>query len=257
MKPYVIVSPPFDPVSGGVRVMYGLYGWLLAKGQIAFINQKPVKGDYIAVYPEIQKGNPLGVKDVVRYILAEPGVIPALLSDGSLQYGDIEFDKNEKLYYFSRLYGGDDSNTLFLPVLNLHVFKDQGKKRTKTAYFIGKGINYPLKPFHPDDAILIDRELAIDQQALADVLNQCHTLYCYDPVSAMLEIARLCGVRVIMKNPVYKIEEFRKYEPGMHGINWGEDQGIECNPKYFRGWYENLLNDFNKRIDKFIDETQG
>lgn len=256
-KPYVIISPPFDPVSGGVRVMYGLYGWLLAKGQIAFINEKPREGDFIGIYPEIQRGNPAGASTVVRYILNKPGVVPALMSDGSMQYGDTEFDENDKLYYFSRLFGGDkNSNYMFLPILNLHIFKDQGKKRTKTAYFVGKGMNYPYKPVHPEDSVLIDRQLALNQQDLADILNECHTMYCYDPVSAMLEIARLCGVKVIMINPVYTRKEFEKYETGMNGINWGKDEGNDIYTHKFRMDYIDMVEAFSKRLDKFIDETQ-
>lgn len=256
-KPYVVASPPFDPVSGGVRVMYGLYGWLLAKGQIAFLNEKPTSGDFIAIYPEIEKGNPAGGTTVVRYILNKPGVVPALMSDGTLRYGDTEFDKNDRLYYFSRLFGGDDkSNFLFLPILNLHVFKDQGKKRTKTAYFVGKGMNYPLKEIHPSYSVLIDRNLAMDQQALADLLNECSVLYCYDPVSAMLELARLCGCRIVMVNPIYTKEEFSRYEPGMNGISWGKDEGVDLKTWAFRLDYIDMVKEFEKNLDKFIDETQ-
>jgi len=35
MKPYSIMTPPFEVTSGGIRVMYGLYAWLLVKGQVA------------------------------------------------------------------------------------------------------------------------------------------------------------------------------------------------------------------------------
>jgi hypothetical protein len=44
MKPYVIACPPWETTSGGVRVMYGLYGWLLAKGQVVYLNERPVDG---------------------------------------------------------------------------------------------------------------------------------------------------------------------------------------------------------------------
>lgn len=256
-KPYVIASPPWETTSGGVRVLYGLYGWLLAKGQVVFLNQKPSRGEFVAIYPEIQKGNPAEASTVVRYIMNKPGLIPALMSDGSLQYGDTEFDKNERVYYFSRLFGGDEkSNYLFLPILDLHVFRNQYKKRTKTAYFVGKGINYDIKPIHPEGSILIDRVLAQDQQALADLLNECSVLYCYDPVSAMLEIARLCGTRIVMVNPVYTKKEFKKYEPGMNGISWGEDKGIKLDIEEFRQRYEDMIKIFEAKLDRFIDDTQ-
>lgn len=254
-KPYVITSPPWETTSGGVRVMYGLYGWLLAKGQEAYLNQLPAGKDVIGIYPEIQQGNPANAKTVVRYILNKPGLIPALMSDGTLRSGPVKFDEKDILYYFSCLFGKGDY--MFLPILNMKLFKDQKKNRTKTAYFIGKGMNYQLNYIHPENSILIDREMGQDQGLLADVLNECHTIYIYDPVSAMTELARLCGVRVIMVNPVYTKDEFSKYEPGMEGINWGEDEGIKLDTNTFTLRYRQLIRDFEIKLDSFIERTQS
>lgn len=261
-KPYVIVAPNWETTSGGVRVMYGLYGWLLAKGQIAYLNAYPNGEDFIAIYPEIQQGNPTNAKTVVRYILNKPGVVPALMSDGSIVRGPTEYAPTDKLYYFSRLFGEaqDDNHYLFLPILNTHLFKDQDRKRTRVAYFVGKGINDPQlrsKFIHPDSAVLIDRDLAQDQGELADLLNECEVLYCYDPVSAMTELCRLCGCRVVMINPIYSRLEFEKYEPGMNGISWGEDQGKKLDVEEFTEDYEGLKLDFDLALDRFIEETQS
>lgn len=259
-KPYVIISPPFEVTSGGVRVMYGLYGWLLAKGQVAYMNEMPVSGDFIAIYPEIQEGNPTNAKTVVRYILNKPGVVPAIYSDGSSKVGPTEFGKEDILYYFSRLYGQtDDKHYMFLPIVNLHLFKNQGKKRTRTAYMVGKGIieqGIQSKFIHPSDSIEITREFAQDQQALADLLNECEVLYNYDPVSAILEVARLCGVRIVQIPTKYTKEEFSKYEPGLNGISWGKDEGIELDYDAFVAHYLALQHEFTHALDRFIEETQ-
>jgi hypothetical protein len=257
MKPYVLTSPPWETTSGGVRVMYGLYGWLLAKGQVAFLNEKPISGGSIAIYPEIQQGNPAESRTIVRYILNKPGVVPALLSDGSLKHGPTEFDPDDILIYFSKLYApSDDSPVMFLPICNLHLFKDQKKQRTKQAVLIGKGMNYPLNYIHRPDAFVIDRQFAQDQVALADLLNECEALYCYDPNSAMTEIARLCGTRVVMINSLYSKEEFSKYEPGMNGISWGTDEGIKLDTQAFRDHYHFMVSEFEQKLDEFIDQTQ-
>lgn len=261
MKPYVIVSPPWSTTSGGVRVMYGLYGALLAKGQVAYMNEKPVNEDFIAIYPEIQQGNPLNASKVVRYILNRPGVIPAIYSDGSMKYGDTKFEDTDILYYFSRLFGkADEKHYMFLPIIDLHTFKPQIKKRTKTAFMVGKGIREPSiqsKFIHPEDSIEITREFAQDQQALADLLNECEVLYNYDPVSAITEISRLCGCRVIQIPTIYSKEEFSVYEPGMNGISWGEDEGRKVSAGAFREKYIQLKKDFDIRLDEFIEETQS
>lgn len=261
MRPYSIFTPPFDITSGGIRVMYGLYGWLLAKGQIVHLNaQYNNTSDFVAIYPEIQDGNPAGADTVVRYILNKPGRIEAVWSDGTVKTGPTDFGKNDKLYYFSRLFGDtDEDHYLFLPILNTHLFKEQGKKRNKTAYFVGKGMHY-FKPEdinkHPKDAILIDRNVADDQQELADLLNECELLYCYDPVTAMTELARLCGVRVVQIPSIYTKEEFSQYEPTLNGISWGEDEGIKLDTVKFTKHYKDMIDQCSKKIDKFIDDTQ-
>lgn len=259
-KPYVVISPPFEITSGGVRVMFGLYGWLLAKGQVAFMNEKPIKGEFIAIYPEIEHGNPAGGSTVVRYILNKPGVVDAIYKDGTIKKGPVEFPSTDKIYYFSRLFGKTrEDHYMFLPILNTHVFKDHKRKRTGTAYFVGKAIKDPTfrtRFIHPQHSVLIDRDFAQDQQALADLLNDCEVLYCYDPVTAMTELARLCGCRIVMVNSLYTKDEFRNYEAGMNGMSWGQDQGIPLDSEGFRDHYANLKRQFNKKLDKFIDDTQ-
>jgi hypothetical protein len=240
--------------------MYGLYGWLLAKGQITFLNERPSSGKCIAIYPEIQDGNPANATTVVRYILNKPGVVPAIYSDGTIKKGPSEFADTDIKYYFSRLFGETDpAHYMFLPIANLHVFKDQRKTRNKTCYMVGKAITqegYRNKFIHPSDSIEITREFAQDQQSLADLLNECHTLYCYDPVTALMEISRLCGCRVIIIPSIYTYDEFKVYEPGMNGINWDGDEGIKLDTEAFTSHYMGLKDTFSKQLDIFIDETQ-
>jgi hypothetical protein len=164
-----------------------------------------------------------------------------------LNRGPTEFDPSDKLYYFSKLFGKtDEDHYMFLPICNLHIFKDQGKKRIKTCYLVGKGFN---RSKHPPDSIPLNRQLAQDQQALADLLNECHTFYCYDKLTAMMEIARLCGCKVQYYGD-YSIEELKQYEPGLNGIN------SELDVLAFRKHYINMIKKFDLQIDKFIKTTQ-
>lgn len=228
--------------------MWGLYGHLLAKGVEVYMNRRPEKHT-IAIYPEIVHGNPASGETVVRYLLNKPGVMAA-----NGVPGPTSFDSTDRLYYFSRLFGDtSDERYMFLPVIDLRTFKDQGRKRDKRAVFVGKGEDRGL---HPKGAVIIDRSLAQDQQELADLLNECEVMYCYDPVTAMTEIARLCGCRVVMFNPTYSLEEFRRYEPGMNGISWGMDQGVKLETELFRHDYLNLKKEFELKLDLFIEETQ-
>ena len=248
--------PEYDPLSGGIKVCWGLYGWLLAKGQVVYANAQFANLDFVAIYPEIYHGNPAGAGTVVRYILNKPGTMGQRNKDGGFTPGPTVFDPADKLYYFSRLFGEarDENHYMFLPVINTHLFRDYSKKRTKKAVYFGKG--GAGLGLHPEDCVVIDRKIAGDQQGLADLLNICEVLYCYDSVTAMTEISRLCGCRVVIFPSTYRKAEFKKYEPGMEGISWGKDEGIKLNTGRFRAHYLDMVWAFSKKLDSFIDETQ-
>jgi len=255
-KPYSIVSPPFDLLSGGIRVMYGLYGALLAKGQVAFLNAKYEATDFIAVYPEIYYGNPMEAKTVVRYLLNKPGLFG----------GPTSFSPEEKIFVFSKIYdtlGVDDDHLLFLPILNLHLFRDKKEKRTNRGVYIGKGRDIPLK--ETEGLPRITRELSSDQNKLADFLNTCEVMYSFENPTAMNEIARLCGCKVCyltegatIKYTKEELEE--KYEPGMEGVYFGIDEYEGSTEKFdsdsFRERYLGLRKTFEEKIDLFISLTQ-
>jgi len=247
-KFYSVIMPSFDPTSGGIRVIWALYAWLLTKGEIAYPNSVSDDKNFVAIYPEIYKGNEAGAYTVVRYLLNKPGVM-GLYG----QPGPTEFPKSDLIYTFSKMfYNTDDEHTLFLPILNLNIFNDQRRKRNKVAYFVGKGKNINA---HPNKAIEITRELAQDQQRLADILNECQVLYSYDPVSAMTEISRLCGCRVVLNQDKYSEEEYKLYEPGLNGMGFGKDVELDVNG--FRTSYKAVKQTFSDRLDKFIIETQN
>lgn len=252
MKPYLIRTPPIDPTSGGIRVMYGLYGWLLAKGQIAYLNAQ-IDVPSVGIYPEIYHGNEMNSQRVIRYILQRPAVMSTSGIPGpSREEIDATTDKDD-IHVFSRVYdqwGVDDDHILFLPIIDLHTFKDQHKKRTKTAFYCARGKN---KSKHPIDAIEITRETARDQQKLADLLNECETIYIYDRITAMLEVARLCGTKVVYWGED-SLETLQKYEPGLNGVGYQEE--VKLYTQAFRDHYEVMRLTFEERLDRFIDRTQ-
>ena len=229
--------------------MYGLYAWLLMKGQIAHLNAKYDTPNFTAVYPEIYQGNKTGAQHVVRYILQTPGVMNLYGVPGVT-----EFPKNDKIFVFSKIYDTfdvDDDHLMFLPILNLHIFKDNKKKRKKTCYLVGKGEDQHK---HPKNAIKIDRQFANDQGALADLLNECHTLYGYDRLTALYDIARLAGCRVQYYGDFSK-KDLLKYETGMNGFGY-QDEEVKLDTGAFRSHYKGMIKTFSKKIDRFIELTQ-
>jgi len=237
--------------------MWGLYGALLAKGQIVYANATYDNKDFIAIYPEIYHGNQAEAETVVRYILNRPGV----MAKGGVP-GPKEFDESDKIFVFSKIYdtfGVDDDHLLFLPILNLHLFKDQKKKRTEKCVFIGKGQEFYLKELI--GLRRLDRALITNQAALADYLNTCEVMYSFENPTAMNELARLCGCRVVFipegSMTEYPKESLEKnYEPGMMGISWGLKDHQPLDVKAFRRHYIGLREAFDKKLDRFIELTQ-
>jgi hypothetical protein len=257
-KPYSVVAPPYEVTSGGIRVMYGMRSWLETKGQIVMMNAKFEDPDFITIYPEITNGHPTGSNTVVRYILQTPGLMQSygVPSPTTEEYKTNPIYQNDSFYVFSRIYdtfGVPDDHVLFLPILNLHIFKDQGKKRTGTCYLVGKGQNQHKHP--KEHSFEITREFAQDQQALADMFNRCHTFFCYDRLSASMDIARLCGCKVQYYGD-FSITDLMKYETGMNGLGYTNEK-VQLDTKKFRDHYEGMIETFSKRLDKFIEATQA
>ena len=175
---------------------------------------------------------------------------------GSFTKGPTEFDPSDEIVVFSKIYdtfGVDDDHLMFLPILNLNLFKDLKKKRTKTCYFVGKGTDTHK---HPEDAILLNRKVASDQKALADLLNECQMLYGYEYLSAMYDIARLTGCPVTHLGGT-KREELKGYEPGLEGIYFEGDDHKELDIPKFRYNYQELVKIFSDKLDIFIERTQS
>ena len=94
----------------------------------------------------------------------------------------------------------------------------------------------------------------MDQQGLADLLNECEYLYGYDQLSAMYECARLCGCKVKYFGGM-EYEDLEKYEPGLDGIGFNNDD-VGFDPYHFSDHYHSLIETFEKRLELFIEDTQ-
>lgn len=256
MRPYNIYLPKFKIDSGGIRVMWALYGWLLAKGQIVYVNEQTP--DAITIYPEIIRNNPLNGEKIVRYILQTPGLMGfGIPGTRSFKPGPISFNPKDELYVFSRVYdkwNSDDDHILFLPIIDLNTFKNKNSKRTKKAFYVGKGINLNK---HPKDAEELFRgKNTKDQQALANYLNECDVLYVYDHLSALMECARLCHCPIKYYGNLSK-EQLSLYEPGMNGITYKDEVDVILDGDKFASHYRSMINIFSNRLDNFIEKTQS
>lgn len=258
MIPYLVWSYDYSNATGGVKVMHRLAHELNEAGQTAYVSGRPnpewntpqrepfavadeahhrVGPDWIAIYPEVVSGNPWTAPRVVRYILNSPGKLG----------GDSTYDPSEIVFSYSPLFS--DAPLLHLPAVELDIYTDRHEPRQGAAVYVGKGVE--------TQAILgatrITLDMREDRHALADVLNRVSVLYSFDPVSGMLDVARLCGCPVVILSDVHRAELDR-------GMDWtGVGFGYVPPPfdsAAFREHYHALIDTFHEQLASFIRITQ-
>jgi predicted O-linked N-acetylglucosamine transferase (SPINDLY family) len=193
---YVIVAPPFQHNSAGIRVLYDLQKWLVRAGLDAIVctwfEGYPVEqfADDIVIYPEVAPGNLLKAKRVIRYILNVPG---------KLGYGEKTYDPSEVLVAYNHelaVY----SNGVMLQVPSIEPFFNADNcAKTQDAVFVGKGVDLGV---HPAGCIAITKAYPATRRAVAQLLRSVNTLYMYDDFSMISREAALCGctVKLIRKD---------------------------------------------------------
>lgn len=184
---YVIVSPPYQQSSAGIRVLHRLWQDLLEHGYQAKITNYiiPVDDTDIVVYPEIYKGNPLKAKTVVRFVLYYPGVIG----------GDKEYDPSELIFtYRDEYYPG--APMLTTPIME-DFFTDYGLERKGACFWVGKGAHIP-RIKETEGIPEITREWPSERRDLAKLFNSVETFYTYDVSTMLIPEAQKCGCNVVV-----------------------------------------------------------
>ena len=274
-RPYLIWSPPFDESSGGIKVMHRMVVELQKRGCEVFLNtkQQNPKWDYvpfwedcsepdvIAIYPEIVPGNPFNAKTVVRYLLNIPG---ACAPDYRSTWG-----YDDILYTYSKLFNTKlnlpEDRVILCPHIDLDVFYDMELLRKGRMVYRGKG-RQPDIPMLKDYPSLGGKESFRGddgQQRLAESLNRCDLLYCYDTATAMTEIARLCGCPVVLlPDCTYTWQDYQQHEfwqSGGIGFDLLEAPlaRLTINSDVMRADYQEAEKIFQKKLTEFIEVTQN
>jgi hypothetical protein len=215
-KKIIIYTPPFDIKCGGIVVMHYLakiineynpsrfYCKLFMHNNIKYNNifctdfarMDEINDNTIVIYPEIISGNPLGCKNVIRWILLELGIEMPL--DHSKNWSSTDL-----IYYW-------EPKNIYLNKMTCHylnpIFKNTNNNiRYKTCYLIKKGqlIHFNINYFHPSDSINIDN---FSLEEMTNIFNQCKYFYSYDPKSMYIIYALICGCTPI----IYPLENISK-----------------------------------------------
>jgi hypothetical protein len=158
---------------------------------------------FIAVYPEIVDGNPLGAAHVVRWLLYHPGV----------HAPSARFTENELVFYYQRAFVPDDHDLPDDHLLQLHwirddLYRDLGHgNRHGTCRMVRKGrATFAPSMADGDRFGLLD---SLSHREIAEIFNQCEVFVSHDLYTLYLYYAARCGC-VPMVVP----------EPGLDGTTW-------------------------------------
>ena len=210
--------------------------------------------DWVVIYPEIVSGNPLNAKNVIRWLLHDPGY----------HTGDIKYNKNE-LYFkyhtgFSDFsFPGSVTSSNILKVIHYPLehynTKSLPKSRMGTAYCLRKGKHKPLQ-HDIRNSILIDDKT---HKEVASIFKNVKTFISYDTYTAYSTFAVLCGCdSIVIPDDGVDDNEWYPNPADRYGLSYGFSQ-LDESRKTAHLVKQKVLNEENESINNvksFIEETE-
>ncbi len=288
---YLVYAPPYDPDSGGCIFLHELVNALNALGQKAMLwpwHQQPPSGmvaalkarlrrsrfqpapfatnpalntpvatpaDFtrssIVVYPEVTLGNPLGARNIARWLLYTPGIKdPFEFTEGEM------FFCAGKMSDIPDITGG--APELFLWRRN-PAYRNQNRAgRSGTCFIVRKGAHKDRIP-ETENAIPVD---GLPHEEIAEIFNRCDTFYSYDEATFYSQYAAICGCQSVVIPGVYasRAEWTRNHELGRYGIAYGTSAAELEHAAATRHLVDGLLQEQEDRglktVENFIALTQ-
>lgn len=169
----------------------------------------------IVIYPELVYGNPLGAKNVVRWLLYHYkfGNDPGAYSPSDLFIGYREI-------FNDRTFTPDIEN------FNIYSFnKDLYRKynfgpREGKCYIVRKGASRDDLP-ESFDGPVID---SLPEEKKVEVFNNCEYCYSYDTQTALSGLAAICGCKsIVVPEPGKTRSDYKKAEDATYGVAWSDN----------------------------------
>ena len=246
---YVVAAPPYHENNGGSLFLHHLVDRLNRMGEQAVIwpmppivkpdrrtrlrnlifppkfdlsadldtplSKRPVIDEQtVVVYPEVVIGNPLGARNVVRWLMYKPGLM--------FPY---EFGDNELFFTVGTM---SDMPEVTGGAQHLHVwivnpaYRNEGRSdRSGACYIVRKGHAKARIP-QTADALLID---GLPHSEVNRIFNRCETFYSYDEATMYSQYAAICGCTSIVIPGLYRDRDEWVKENGLarYGIAYGLD----------------------------------
>lgn len=289
----VLYTPPPTEACGGIMVLHHLAQTI--NNEQFFIDDKKVKAylyyydhkwynnnycnlffnpmqdldtNTIVIYPETIYGNPLGSKNVVRWILLDLGL--------EVSHNHYKFwDKTDLVYHWepSKL---KNSRQLVNIWHNPYIKRYNYGQRSNECYalkkmkFIPDSLHTSIQKIHSDSSKSID-DLSIEDTIA--ILNESSIFYCYDPNTFLSIMAPLCGCVTVL-HPIDGIDRDSYFKSRIlchpngfcfnNGISYGDhpdsiseaflslDGAVESFD-FLKKLYKQTVYDFIDDIAKVID----
>jgi len=183
--------------------------------------QIPLADDMVAIYPEIVAGNPLGAKNVVRWLLHRPGYQTGKVCFG---IGELYFDYNAFSSDFGIAGSKLSSKKLFISRYHKHLYNKsealESQSRTGTAYCIRKGAG--KKIVHDlENSILID---GMNHEEISKIFKRVKRFISYDTKTMYSLMAVACGAEsVVVPDVGVSKAEWEPNPVRAYGIAYGFD----------------------------------
>lgn len=259
---YIIFAPPYRHNSAGIKVLYELSYQLNNHGYESYVfvwdgksylsdKYRICNYDFMMdnlsliwiIYPEIVRDNPVGAKNVIRYVLNIPGFIG----------GDKTYDSSEVVFAYNSHISKHAGNCPILktPHINLDICKDYKLSRKGSYFYVGKGRNVPRKSELEEIEII-----NVTTQQLYDLFNRCEVFYTYDDMTSLCEEARLCGCPVVILNE--NSDKFELLEENKYGMAFRLpelDWAKKTVHKFKKHYIEQYPILFEKQLKLFLRKT--
>ncbi len=215
--------------------------------------------EWIVLYPEITFGNPLGAKNVIRWLLNNPGYDP----NTGKNTKKIFFGQNELYFrigpWFKDFqYPGSTTSKNFLQIfhipLNLYNLDGVAEERVGSAYLLRKGIS--KKIVHDlNNSILID---GMKHHEIAKIFKRVEFFISYDSHSTFSFLAALCGCKsIVIPDAGVSEDEWIPEEDHRYGVAYGFENlyKAESTRPLLLDRYKGIEKSYADNVAQFLKEA--
>lgn len=202
--------------------------------------------DSVIIYPEIINGNPLKIKNVVRWFLHQPGY-----HTGVIEYGEHElyfkFNTAIKDFHKKECYTSINELKIIYYPIDIYHENNNCKRDIECCFLVRKGTKKP--PIHTPEAVKID---GLSHEQIATIFRRSRKFISYDDYTAYSIFSVLCGCpSYVVPTSGQNIIDWYPNETDRYGISFGfsEEQMIWSNDTRHKV-YEHVLEEHTKSIDR-------